>query len=477
MVLRSRPAPVLQPPFFWNNLSSKIKSRKPAIKRPARHQWHYCNPDYDPMEPLPEQPLPPYASARAHTKNYRQLYFDGRPEHRRRRYKRMWMKNMAIADQRWRQAWERRIADRNKTNAKLRHSCLTNATAALVGRNGFGNGQGHVPIAAAAALCALRIQSVRRAGPRRSLPRCWATIPVPESEDVVSDLGWPTTFSQHYVKGKLIGQGSFGSVYLGIDLHNGSEVAIKVMPKQRGKLTRERTLQKLMKEEQQDHGELPERAVALIAYEVLQVVEKCHELGILHGDVKPANFVLANRTKNPLFSKDINLLFGEPWLLAIDFGCSQYLGHMRFSKRTGTPVYMAPEIFDRDYHWEADMWSLGIMLYQLYARRFPYWRTYEECRHAKLDEVAVLVAESPLPMDYGPWITMSGEGIDFMRGCLQRDYSQRMTVSQALNHPWLMQWLPEDVSEDDLSLDLSLEGIQLGIAVLMRACGLLWAVV
>jgi len=45
----------------------------------------------------------------------------------------------------------------------------------------------------------------------------------------------------------------------------------------------------------QDHGGLPERAVALIAYEVLQVVEKCHELGILHGDVKPANFVLANR--------------------------------------------------------------------------------------------------------------------------------------------------------------------------------------
>jgi hypothetical protein len=31
----------------------------------------------------------------------------------------MWMKNMAIADQRWRQAWERRIAARNKRNVKL----------------------------------------------------------------------------------------------------------------------------------------------------------------------------------------------------------------------------------------------------------------------------------------------------------------------------------------------------------------------
>lgn len=28
----------------------------------------------------------------------------------------------------------------------------------------------------------------------------------------------------------------------------------------------------------------------------------------------------------------------------------------RFSKRTGTPVYMAPEIFERDYYVEADMW-------------------------------------------------------------------------------------------------------------------------
>jgi hypothetical protein len=55
-------------------------------------------------------------------------------------------------------------------------------------------------------------------------------------------------FAQHYVKGKVIGSGSFGVVHLGIDLHTGQEVAVKVMPKQRGKLTRERTLQKLVKE-------------------------------------------------------------------------------------------------------------------------------------------------------------------------------------------------------------------------------------
>jgi hypothetical protein len=35
-------------------------------------------------------------------------------------------------------------------------------------------------------------------------------------------------------------------------------------------------------------------------------------------------------------------------------------------------------------------WSVGIMLYQLYARRFPYWATYEQCRSARLEEVAAL---------------------------------------------------------------------------------------
>jgi hypothetical protein len=73
-------------PVFWNGLSSKIGSRKPAIKRPARHQWHYCSLDYDPMEPVPEQYLPPYAPARAHSKNYGAIFAAGMPKHNRNRW-------------------------------------------------------------------------------------------------------------------------------------------------------------------------------------------------------------------------------------------------------------------------------------------------------------------------------------------------------------------------------------------------------
>lgn len=67
-------------PAFWNNLSSNIKGRKPAIKRPARHQWRYCAPDYDPMEPFEARPLPPYASWRAQLKDYNKIYHETKPQ-------------------------------------------------------------------------------------------------------------------------------------------------------------------------------------------------------------------------------------------------------------------------------------------------------------------------------------------------------------------------------------------------------------
>lgn len=46
-----------------------------------------------------------------------------------------------------------------------------------------------------------------------------------------------------------------------------------------------------------------------------------------------------------------------------------------------------PQVFERDYGYEADVWSLGMMLYQLYALRFPYWPSYDACKHAGVEEV------------------------------------------------------------------------------------------
>lgn len=41
-----------------------------------------------------------------------------------------------------------------------------------------------------------------------------------------------------------------------------------------------------------------------------------------------------------------------------------------------------------------------------------------------------------IPLDYGPWLSFSPEGLDFLQGLLTRDPAQRLTAVQALEHPW-----------------------------------------
>lgn len=45
----------------------------------------------------------------------------------------------------------------------------------------------------------------------------------------------------------------------------------------------------------------------------------------------------------------------------------------KLHKRTGTPLYMAPELFMRYYGIESDQWALGIMMYQLLSGHLPFW--------------------------------------------------------------------------------------------------------
>lgn len=102
------------------------------------------------------------------------------------------------------------------------------------------------------------------------------------------------------------------------------------------------------------------------------------------------------------------------------------------------PHPQAPEVYLHDYSYEVDMWSTGVMLYQLFTRRSPFWEgdTYDAVRSLSVDEVGKAISEVAIPYDYGPWLGMSAEGLDFIQACLVRDPSRRMGVDEALAHKW-----------------------------------------
>ena len=72
----------------------------------------------------------------------------------------------------------------------------------------------------------------------------------------------------------------------------------------------------------QERGPFSERAAARVVYEAIKTVAACHAQNVIHGDVKPANFLLRQVHKDPLARIESGNLHGS-WLKSIDFGCSQ----------------------------------------------------------------------------------------------------------------------------------------------------------
>jgi len=266
--------------------------------------------------------------------------------------------------------------------------------------------------------------------------------------------GGSTSYSileSQYELHETVGTGGFAKVKLAIHLTTGDKVAIKIMDKRQlgedlprirleiaaMKVLCHQNICKLLQVLENDTkifmvleycpgGELFDYIVdrdrlcesesRRFFRQIVAAVAYIHESGYAHRDLKPENILIDE----------------DQQLKLIDFGlCAKPRGGMDSVLETccGSPAYAAPELVTGKNYLgsEADIWSMGVLLYALQCGFLPF---DDENISALYRKIQAGLYEKP------PWLTQGS--LQLLDQMLQTDPKKRITVNQLLQHPWLM---------------------------------------
>jgi serine/threonine-protein kinase len=164
-------------------------------------------------------------------------------------------------------------------------------------------------------------------------------------------------------------------------------------------------------------GPLPPRTAVAIAVQLCRGLQKAHEAGVIHRDIKPGNIFLAEQD-------------GEVVAKLLDFGIAKMnVDQLSKSEHNltrsgalmGSPLYMSPEQArgGKKVDERADIWSLGVVLYRALCGRAPL-------QHVEaLGELVIAVCSEPPPpvSDYADWV--DAELAEAVAAALRLDKEQR----------------------------------------------------
>lgn len=270
----------------------------------------------------------------------------------------------------------------------------------------------------------------------------------------------PAKRSIRWIKGALIGSGSFGQVFLGMDAQSGLLMAVKQVDlgvrnvgpgarKQEMVTAMQREIE-LLKELQHEnivqyldssideahlnifleyvpggsvaallgnYGAFEELLVKNFVGQILRGLEYLHGRGIVHRDIKGANILVDNKGGVKIS----------------DFGISKKVetvgargGHLSLQ---GSVFWMAPEaVQQKGYTLKADIWSVGCLIVEMLTGTHPF---PDLTQMQAIFKIGTSGAKPTFPSD------ISAEAVDFLDKSFELDQARRPNASELLGHAFV----------------------------------------
>jgi serine/threonine protein kinase len=194
-----------------------------------------------------------------------------------------------------------------------------------------------------------------------------------------------------------------------------------------------------LEDEIRARGPLPVGDAVAFLLEAASAVSIAHRAGIIHRDIKPANIFVADEKPRKVVK-------------VLDFGISKVDSPTEISSTStqtmlGTPLYMSPEQVRsaRDVDGRTDIWSLGVVLYEMLTGQLPFYA--EEASAV----IAAIVSDPVVPVrQIRPDIPQALE--DIVMKALQKDRNQRFRLVDDLSNallPFAPPWFRQPVPSSD----------------------------
>ncbi|XP_072969741.1 mitogen-activated protein kinase kinase kinase 3-like isoform X2 [Typha angustifolia] len=299
----------------------------------------------------------------------------------------------------------------------------------------------------------------------RSLPH---PLPLPPSSPSSSSR----SLQSQWRKGKLLGRGTFGHVYLGFNSETGQMSAIKEVKVISDDSSSKESLKQLNQEitllSQLSHPNIVQYYGSELADDTLSVYLEYVSGGSIHkllreygpfkepvirnytGQILSGLAYLHGRSTVHRDIKGANILVGTNGEVKLaDFGMAKHISSYNSIRSfKGSPYWMAPEVImnGNGYNLSVDIWSLGCTILEM-ATSKPPWSQYEGV--AAIFKIGNSKDLPEIP-DH-----LSAEGNSFVRLCLQRDPAARPTAAQLMDHPFVRDQPTRRASKSNMTTDIS----------------------